>query len=124
MKKSIISVAILSAAITSSAFAHGPHARFGGVLAESDNLYFELVSKNGGATIYVTEDHESEVSTKGATGKLVVNKGGKKTEVALQASGTNSLDSKGDAKLVAGAHAEASITFADKKTVKVSFVFK
>jgi len=87
-------------------------------------MYFELVNKNGAGTIYVTEDHESEVSTKGANGKLVVNNGGKKVEVQLQASGTSSLDTKGDAKLVAGAKVEATITFADKKTVKVSFVAK
>lgn len=84
-----------------SVLAHGAYAKFGGTLTEVDDMYFELVNKNGAATIYVTEDHESDVSTKGVSGKLVVNNGGKKTEVALQASGTNSLDSKGDAKLVA-----------------------
>jgi len=124
MKRSTFCVAILSAAIAGSVFAHGAYARFGGALAEVDDMYFELVNKNGAGTIYVTEDHESEVSTKGASGKLVVNNGGKKTEVQLQASGTSSLETKGDAKLVAGAKVEATITFADKKTVKVSFVAK
>lgn len=124
MKKSALSVAILSAAIAGSVFAHGAYARFGGALAEVDDMYFELVNKNGSGTIYVTEDHESEVSTKGASGKLVVTNAGKKTEVPLQASGANTLDTKRDAKLVAGAKAEATITFADKKTVKVSFVSK
>jgi hypothetical protein len=61
-------------------------------------MYFELVNKNGAGTIYVTEDHESEVSTKGASGKLIVTNAGKKTEVPLQASGSNTLDTKGNAK--------------------------
>jgi hypothetical protein len=41
-------------------------------------MYFELVNKNGAGTIYVTEDHESEVSTKGASGKLIVTNAGRK----------------------------------------------
>jgi len=94
MKRSTFCVAILSAAIAGSVFAHGAYTRFGGVLAEVDDMYFELVNKNGSGTIYVTEDHESEVST------------------------------KGDAKLVAGAKVEATITFADKKIIKVRFVSK
>ncbi len=124
MKKSTFSLAILSAAIAGSVFAHGASARFGGALAEVDDMYFELVNKNGAGIIYVTEDHDSEVSTKGASGKLIVTNAGKKTEVSLQASGANSLDTKSDAKLVPGAKAEATITFADKKTVKVNFVSK
>ncbi len=124
MKKRSFLVAITAMALAGTALAHGVKAKFGGVMGEANDLQFELVNKNGSGTIYVYTDHGKDVTTDGASGTLTVTNGKVKTEVALTASSKNILETKGDAKLVAGSKAIATITFADKKTVFVNFISK
>lgn len=82
-----------------------------------------MEKKGGKATIYV-EDHGKPVSTAGASGKLTVLNGGNKSEVPLEPAGDNTLVSKGDAGLSAGAKAIAAVTLADRKAVNARFVIK
>lgn len=122
MKKLIALVAI-AVAVSGNALAHGDKPKHGGVVSTANDMSFELVNKDGKATVYVN-DHGKPVDTTGATGKLTVLNGTEKTEVPLEASGSNTLATKEDAKLTKGSKAIAALTFADKKTVNVRFAVK
>ncbi|HYD80274.1 MAG TPA: hypothetical protein VEC06_10735 [Paucimonas sp.] len=124
MKRFLVLAAVALAATAGIAFAHGEKPKHGGVVQSTkDHLSFELVSKDGKATLYV-EDHGKPVATAGAHGKLTILNGGEKTEVALAPAGENTLAATGDAKLRKGAKAIATVTFADKKTANVRFSLK
>lgn len=123
--KKIFAVAALAASVVLSGnvLAHGAKPKHGGIVQSAGDLAFELVTKDGGTTIYV-DDHGKDLPTAGATGTLTVLKGTKKTELPLEAGGNNTLVVKGDAKLVPGSKAVAAVTFADKKAVSVRFSIK
>jgi len=123
--KKYFAVAGLAAGVilSDSALAHGAKPKHGGIVQSAGDLAFELVTKDGGATIYV-DDHGKDLPTTGATGTLTVLKGTEKTEVALESGGGNTLVAKGNATLEAGSKAVAAVTFADKKTVSVRFSVK
>lgn len=123
--KKIFAVAALAAGVILSgqALAHGAKPKHGGIVQTAGDLSFELVAKDGGATIYV-DDHGKEKQTAGATGTLTVLKGTQKTELPLEPGGGNTLVVKGKAGLAKGSKAVAALTFADKKTVSVRFSVK
>ncbi len=124
MKKLMALVAMaVTIAISGNVLAHGDKPKHGGVVQTASDLSFELVNKDGRATIYV-EDHGKPVATTGATGKLTVLNGAEKNEVLLEPAGDNTLATKGEAKLGKGTKAIAAVTFADKKTVNVRFLVK
>jgi hypothetical protein len=124
MKKTMSYVVMaLAIAASGAAIAHGEAAKHGGTVSTASDMAFELVNKDGYATLYVM-DHGLEVPTTGAVGKLTVLNGTEKTEVALEPAPYNMLVSKGNAKLAKGSKAVASITFADKSTANVRFALK
>lgn len=124
MKKLLAFVAVaVTVAVSGKAVAHGEKPRHGGIVQVASDLSFELVNKDGKATIYV-EDHGKPVATVNASGKLTVLNGAEKTEVPLEPAADNTLVAKGAAKLVKGTKAIAAVTFADKKTVNVRFAVK
>jgi uncharacterized Zn-binding protein involved in type VI secretion len=110
-------------AISGTAFAHGDNPKHGGVVSSASDMSFELVDKDGKATLYVN-DHGKPVDTTNVTGKLTVLSGSEKTEVPLEPAGDNTLATKGEARLAKGSKAIAAVTFADKKTVNVRFSVK
>jgi uncharacterized Zn-binding protein involved in type VI secretion len=121
MKKLItLAVMVMAVAASSNVLAHGDKPKHGGVVQAASDLSFELVNKDGKATIYV-EDHGKPVSTAGATGKLTVLNGAEKSEVPLEPAGENTLVTKGEAKLGKGAKAIAAVRFGEKKEVNVLF---
>lgn len=123
--KKIFAVAALAAGVILSgqAFAHGAKPKHGGIVQTAGDLSFELVARDGGATIYV-DDHGKDKATLGATGILTVLKGTQKTELPLVSGGNNTLVVKGKAGLEKGSKAVAAVNFADKKTVSVRFSVK
>lgn len=125
MKKFLTLMAMTAVvAISGNAMAHGESPKHGGILSlTSDDVSFELVSKDGKTTIYV-EDHGKPVATAGASGKLTVLNGSDKADLPLEPGGDNSLIAKGDAKLAKGAKAIAAVTLQDKRTVNVRFSIK
>ncbi|MDP2031274.1 MAG: hypothetical protein Q8K12_16695 [Thiobacillus sp.] len=124
MKKlTTLAALIMTVSIAGTALAHGDRAEFDGTVQSAGNLQFELVKKNSAAIIFV-QNHGRKFSTAGAKGTLTVMNGAVKTEVPLQPSGDNAMETRGDAKLAPGAKATAAITFADNKTVTVSFPVK
>ena len=121
MKKILATATMaLVLAATGNVFAHGAKAIHGGIVQTVNDLNFELVAKDGKATIYV-QDHDKEFSTVGATGKLTILNGAKKTEVPLEAAGNNLMVAKGDVKLPKGAKVVAAIAFENKKSMNVRF---
>jgi len=124
MKKHFTLAALVVAQLASgNAFAHGEKPKHGGVLQAVSDLSFELVSKDGKATIYI-EDHGKPVSTAGVVGKLTVLNGTNKSEVPLAPAGDNKLATTGEAKLGKGTKAIAALVLADKKAVNVRFSVK
>jgi hypothetical protein len=124
MKKLMALVAmVVAVAGSGNALAHGEKPKHGGVVSSASDLHFELVNKDGKATIYV-EDHGKPRATSGATGKLTVLNGGAKSELPLEAAGENTMVANGEANLAKGSKAVATVTFADKKTVNVRFAVK
>jgi len=124
MKKlTTLAALIMTASIAGTALAHGDRAEFDGIVQSVGNLQFELVKKNSAAIIFV-QNHGKKFSTVVARGTLTVMNGTVKTEVPLQPSGDNAMETNGDAKLAPGAKAIAAITFADNKTVTVNFSVK
>lgn len=109
----------LSLAMAGNALAHGSKAKHGGIVQTAGDLSFELVSKDGTATIYVN-DHGKDMATTGLTGTLTVLKGTQKAVLPLASSGGNTLVAKG-ANLARGAKAVAAVTFANKEVVNVRF---
>lgn len=124
MKKylALATIAIAFAA-TGHVLAHGSKANHGGIVQSANDLNFELVAKDGKATIYV-KDHDEDFSTAGATGKLTILNSAEKTEVTLEPVGSNQMRAKGEVKLPKGAKVIASITFANKNAVNVRFSVK
>lgn len=110
-------------ALSGQALAHGAKAKHGGVVQSAGDLSFELVNKDGKAVIYV-EDHGADLSTKGATGKLTVLTGAKKSQAVLVPTGTNSLSSSTALMLGAKAKAVASISLPGKEPISVRFATK
>ncbi|WP_424859214.1 MULTISPECIES: hypothetical protein [unclassified Tepidimonas] len=106
-----------------TAHAHGPgEAKHGGIVQSANDLGFELVAKDGNATLYV-EDHGKPFAVQGTTGKLTVLNGSDKSEAELTPAGDNKLEAKG-VKLNAGAKVVAALTLPSKKVVTVRFTVK
>ncbi|WP_020653924.1 hypothetical protein [Massilia niastensis] len=118
-----VAAMVLAVAAPTAALAHESAAKHGGVVRTAGDLSFELVNKNGKATIYV-DDHGRDLPVDGMSGKLTVLNGKEKTEVPLEAGSGNMLVAKGDAKLASGAKVVAAITFPDKSTRTIRFAIK
>lgn len=117
----------LAASLATPVFAHGPaedvKAAHGGILAEANDLNFELVNTTNGATIYIV-DHGKPLPTTGASGKLIVLGSGAKTETALAPAGDNRLEARGKLASAPGTKAIASITLPGKGVVSVRFAYQ
>ena len=121
MKKLItLTVIAVGMAMSGLSFAHGAKPKHGGVVQSVGDVTFELVSKDGKAVIYV-DDHGTDLKTAGATGSLTVLAGAKKTEAALEPTGSNALTSKTQMKLDRGSKALALITLPGKEAIRVRF---
>lgn len=123
MKIFAVAAFAVGVVLSGQALAHGAKPKHGGIVQTAGDLSFELVTKDGGATIYV-DDHGKDKTTVGAAGTLTVLKGTQKTELPLESGGSNTLVVKGKPKLEKGSKAVASVSFADKKSVSVRFSVK
>ena len=123
MKTLLMTTLLAALALSGNVHAHGTKPKHGGILQNAIDLNFELVAKDGNATIYV-EDHGKPFSTNGATGKLTVLNKGQKAETALQPGADGTLEAKGVSNLTAGAKAVATIKLANKETANVRFSVK
>lgn len=119
MKKlSILMTMLMALTVTNGALAHPDHDE-----APTPRFTLEMVNKKDGATIYVTSRGE-KVSTIGATGKLLLVHGKAKQEVMLRSFGDNAMETSTPTKMIPGARARATITFADQNAASDEFVVK
>jgi hypothetical protein len=129
MKQVLTLITVLVASfMISNVHAHADHGKpqYGGVVAEGGVFQAELVATSGKLTLYVT-DHGKAVDTKGATAKLTVLAGGKKTELQLAPAGGNKLDvALTDAMpaLPKGARVVGVLTVAGSKAVSMQWTMK
>ncbi|SOZ38775.1 hypothetical protein [Cupriavidus neocaledonicus] len=128
MKKQISAMVLAGSlalgGLCGQAMAHGARpAQYGGIVQTASDLQFELVNRDGAVTIYV-DDHDKKLPVAGASGKLTVLTGTRKTETALNPGADNALVAADKLQLQAGSKLVATIRFADGKTVTARFVAK
>lgn len=106
-----------------AAIAHGGGTpRHGGVVQSANDLSFELVTGNDGATIYI-EDHDKPVATAGFGGKLGVLLAGVKTDAPLRPAAPNTLLASG-LRFAPGAKVVAVITTPQNQSLAVRFTVR
>lgn len=105
------------------ALAHAEHGQpqYGGVVAEAGEMQFEVVSKDGLLTVYLS-NHGSPVPAAGATGKLTALAGTAKSEFELKAAGDNRLQGAGN--IPAGAKLLITVQWPGKKPLQARAVMR
>ena len=125
MKKfySTASLVVALSLFSPTLFAHAEHgqAQYGGVVAEAGEAQFELVAKDGKFIVFLS-NHGQPLASKGASGKLTILDGAKKTELELKAAGENRLEVAGSA--ASGAKALISVQLVDKKPLQARAILK
>lgn len=113
---------LLASAMT---MAHGPVSapKFGGIVAEANDVEYELVAKADSLTLYV-EDHHKQVDTKGAAARVTMLADGHKSETALAPAGENRLQAKGAFAVAAGTKVVVVVTLPGKPAATVRMVLK
>ncbi|WP_298211159.1 hypothetical protein [Acidovorax sp.] len=120
--------ALVLLASSATAYAAGNHAHdhkplHGGVVAESNDMDYELVAQPDTITLHV-RDHGKPVSVQGASARLTLLQGAEKSEVVLAPNNEGVLQSKGSFKVAAGTKVVALVTLPGKKAANVRFVIK
>ena len=115
----------LAASPTGPAMAHEEHgkAMHGGVVAEAGAFQGELVAKAGALTLYLT-DHGQPIATEGATARMTVLAGGRKSDLTLSPAGGNRLAASGGPALAAGSKAVANVKLGDGRAGALRFEWK
>ena len=122
MKLASLIAAAAIAVASPAVLAHAEHGQpeYGGIYGEAGAFQAELVITDSQAKIYVT-NHGEPLSTKGATGKLIVLAADGKSEVELKPAADNQLVAALKAKPAKGAKIVATITLAGKKPANVRY---
>lgn len=103
--------------------AHQHQALHGGVVAESNDIDYELVARPEAITLHL-RDHGKPLGVQGASAKLTLLQGADKSEVVLAPTGDGTLQSKGSFKVATGTKVVALVTLPGKKVANVRFVLK
>jgi hypothetical protein len=106
-----------------SAQAHNdPTPNHGGVVQMDGEIKFELVTRNEGAELYLS-DHGAAMPTAKLAGKLTVMSGSARTETKLEPMAGGKFIARG-VKLAKGDKVIANVALEDKLTTSVRFVIK
>jgi len=114
---SIVAVALSLSLSSAPLLAHVDHgkAQYGGVVVEAGMAQFEVVNKDGQALVYASQ-HGQALPTAGASGKLVILDGARKSEIVLQPAGDNRLSGQGT--IAAGAKVLVQVQLAGQKMLQ------
>jgi hypothetical protein len=123
MKKLMALIAFSLAIASGQVLAHESPAKHGGIVKTAGDIQFELVNKDGQATIYV-DDHGKDIPMAGGSGTLTILKGTEKSELPLTAGSGNTLVAKTGDKVGPGTKVVAAIVFPDKSATSVRFSIK
>jgi len=111
----VLAAALALALFSTTTGAHGTHEpQHGGIVQMVGDTAVELVAKGDTVHVYVDE-HDSEFSSKGTTGKLTVLMNGSTTTATLTPDGSNRLVARGAA-IGPGARVIVALTMADGAT--------
>lgn len=119
----ITAAALCLAAPAVMAHAEHGHPQYGGIYGEAGTFQAELVIKDKQAIIYLS-NHGEPISTKGATGKLLILAADGKSEVELRPGADNQLVATLKAKPAKGTKAVATLTLEGKKPANVRYVIE
>lgn len=106
-----------------AAGSHDHSPKHGGVVAEVNDLDFELVARADRLTLHV-RDHGKPLDLKSASGKVVLLAGTEKVEATLAPADGGTLQAAGAFKVGAGTKAVATVTLPGKKPITARFVIK
>ncbi|MFM1991651.1 MAG: hypothetical protein RJA99_4608 [Pseudomonadota bacterium] len=118
--------AVLFLCATSTVHAAGGHdhsPKHGGVVAEANDLDFELVARPDRLTLHV-RDHGKPLPVQGASARLTLLTGTERAEAVLAPVGNDRLESQGSFKLGSGTKVAAAVTLPGRKPANVRFVLK
>jgi hypothetical protein len=118
--------AALFVCATGTAHAAGGHdhsPKHGGVVAEANDLDFELVARSDRLTLHV-RDHGKPLPTQGASAKVTLLVGTERSEAVLAPTGSDRLEAQGAFKLGPGTKVVAAVTLPGRKPANVRFVLK
>lgn len=118
-------VLALCIALSLPAAAHdaekGPH---GGQQVSVQDKHVELSTSGAEIAVYLTDAKHEPLSLTGATGKAIVQMGGKTSTVDLVAAGGNRLAGKAEAPIAKGARIVVSASLAGGVSLQARFVAK
>lgn len=120
-----VAAAVLALCVAHDALAHeseqGPH---GGLLVEVKGHHIELTAKGSDLTLYLTDEANAEMPSKGASGRAVVLDGAKQSIVPLAPAEPNKLLGQLEAPLSPGARVVVSLKLPNGHDVRARFVLK
>lgn len=112
---------IISAMLTSNAFAHGSlEPKHGGVVQEAHDMVFELVREEASVSLYV-RDHGEAYSTSELVATIVVLAGKEKSETSFVSSGGNRMVA--DTTISDGAKALVRVSEGDHHPITIRYSF-
>lgn len=119
----LAALAVTPAAVLAQGHAHTKHApQHGGVVAEVNDIDYELVARADKIQLYVT-DHGKAVGLANASAKVTLLTGSEKSEATLAPVGDR-LEASGTFKVARGTRAVALVTLPGKPAQSVRFEIK
>jgi hypothetical protein len=96
----------------------------GGQVVETKGHHFEFTTKDGTITLYLTDEKDQPIASKGASGRVIIQSNGTSATVDLAPAEPNLLTAKASAPLTADAKVVVSAKLADGHDVQARFVAK
>ena len=117
-----LTVGALLAAVPTALSAHeagkGPN---GGPVADSKGHHVEFVKSTQEIVLYLTDEAEKPIATKGSTGRAIIQDSGRQATVPLSPAEPNRLIGKLEAPLSSSAKVVVSATLPDGHSVQARF---
>lgn len=122
--KNLIIIAAVAAS-PSLAFAHevvkGSH---GGQVVDDKGHHVEFMVNGTEVLLYLTDEEDKPIASKGASGRVIVQNAGKQTTMALAPADPNILTAKLDKALPTGSKLVVSAKLSDGHNIEARFVAK
>ena len=118
---------ILAAALATTpglASAHEGAGPNGGQIVEVQGHHVEFTTKDKEIVLFLTDEKSKPIASNGASGRVIIQDGGKQVTADLAAVEPNVLSAKLDAPLAAGAKVVVSAKLADGHDIQARFVAK
>jgi len=112
-------------AVSNVALAHeGEHGPNGGQVTEVQGHHVEFTVKDREIVLFFTDEDGKPIASNGASGRVIIQDGGKQVTVDLAPSDPNLMSAKLEAGLSAGAKVVVSAKLGDGHDIQARFVAK